>query len=218
MRQLFKCYMAFTGNLYRILCLLICPAIIILVYGVIRWKIGENMAYGFSITCSFLLVEVIGNYLLSGGIASKQTEKLFYLKSSAKGEEILRNAMVADILRRFFYFVLELLLAVVISEILPENGRGSAFGKDGGISVFLGHLFAGYFYGTIGIMATRLFDSFRVAISVLGFLFFLASINCRFLYLNTPSYSIAVVYLLLSIVASICSIYIVTRRFLGVPR
>ena len=74
MKQNIKCYFAVTSRFYRILILLVFPAITVAVNALIKWISGDHIFYGFSLTSSFLLIEIAGNYLLSGGIASRQTE------------------------------------------------------------------------------------------------------------------------------------------------
>lgn len=211
MKQYLKCYFAFTTRLYCILCLLLCPAAIIVVNTLIRWISRGNTLYEFSLTMEFLLVEIIGNYLFSGGIASRQTEKLTYLKSSAMGEQVLRNVMAADMIRRFLYLLLEILCVLALSEILFQN-NGTVPMNSIRFSVFFGMLFAGYFYGTLGIMIARLFDSFRATFVIWYIAVWPLSINRYILYKEPFSYVMPAVYLVLSILVSILSIRIVIKR------
>lgn len=218
MKQRLKCYFAFTTRLYCILVLLVFPVLIIAGNVFVKWASGGHVIYGVSLTSSFLLVEIVGNYLLSGGIASKQTEKLFYLKSSARGEQLLKNVLAGDMMRRFLYFLLELLCVYALTEILPSNGAVPDVGYGNRMLAFSGLLFAGYFYGTLGITIARFFDSFRVAF-VIWYLFFLpVSINCYAMGRFPESYAIPAVYLLLSILISIFSIRSVIKRLRSEPQ
>ena len=218
MKQNIKCYFAVTSRLYRILILLVFPAITVAVNALIKWISGDHIFYGFSLTSSFLLIEIAGNYLLSGGIASRQTEKLGYLKSSARGEWLLKNVMCADMVRRFLYFLLELICVSAISEILPQNGWAADVRYNEGMPVFFGLLSVGYFYGTFGIMIVRFFDSFRATLIVWYLSVIPVSISCSALNKFPSSYVVPAIYLLLSILASIFSIWLVIKRLRSEPQ
>jgi len=217
MKQKLKCYFAFTTRLYCVLFLLVFPVLIIAANVFVIWMTGRHPVSGFSLTSSFFLIEIVGNYFLLGGIASRRTEKLSYLKSSVRGEWLLKNVMAADMIRRFLYFLLELLCVSVIMEILPSNGNAADSGYGSGMPILLGLLFSGYFYGTLGIMIARFFDTFRAALGIWYLSFFPVSINCVVLCEIPASYVIPAVYLLLSVPASIFSIWFVIKRLRSEP-
>lgn len=217
-RKQLRCCFAFTTRLYCVLCLIVFPALIVAVHVVLKWTASTYSLYGFSIICCFLLVEIVGDYFTLGGIASKQIEKLSFLKTSARGGRLLKNVMIADMIRRFVYFFLEICSVAVIVGCLPvrDGMENNSYGN--WPPVFMGVLLMGYFYGTFGSMIARFFESFRISFVIWYLSFFPVGISIHILYRTPSSYVLSVVYLLLSVLISVLNICFVLKRLRSEPQ
>lgn len=100
-------------------------------------------------------IESFLDYFKFGGIASKDTNKLEYIKTSVKGLPILRNALLADEFRRFVSIVLVLILPLHVNRTGVSCGSCLAM-------VAMVVLFAG-----LGVFFTRKFTNLSIIMSIL---------------------------------------------------
>jgi len=101
MKRFIKSYHVFLPQIWsKLFTYVVYPvAILLIAYWLVSWKIP--MPICVMVVCSLILtVEVLWDSTVFGGIASKNTNKLEYLKTSVRGMRILRNSIVADAVRR----------------------------------------------------------------------------------------------------------------------
>lgn len=101
MKQFIKSYHVFLPQLWsKLFTYVAYPAAILFIsYWFVSWTIP--MPICIMIACSLMLtLEIIWDSTVFGGIASKNTNKLEYLKTSVRGISILRNSIIADAVRR----------------------------------------------------------------------------------------------------------------------
>lgn len=99
MRELIKCYHVFIPSIWeKFLFYLIYPAALIW-FGCKMEGIMSPM--GVIFTCELIVpIELILDSFIFGGISSKDTNKLEYLKTSVKGMTVLKKGVIADAVRR----------------------------------------------------------------------------------------------------------------------
>ena len=106
MKERIKSFFVFTSTGYRILAFLVLP-----VFGIV---LGHLVAFllaipGYFVTIFFLMpLELILDFMVFGGICAKEVSHLEYLKGSARGKWVIKNALVGGMLQTL------LILAVVI--------------------------------------------------------------------------------------------------------
>lgn len=108
-----KSYRAFLcGHLVKLLLYLVGPLITLLWSGFIALISNKYGIIGQSTAISLIILyELVIDTFVYGGILSKDTNKLEYLKTSPKGMEILHKSLVIDKVRRF------LMTAVMLSMV-----------------------------------------------------------------------------------------------------
>lgn len=99
MRELIKCYHVFIPAIWeKLLLYLIYPAALIW-FGCKMEGIMSPMGVIFA--CELIVsIELILDSLIFGGISSKETNKLEYLKTSVRGMTVLRKGVIVDAVRR----------------------------------------------------------------------------------------------------------------------
>ena len=91
MKKKLKSYLVFTGFWYRILMFAIMPIALL----------ALQILSGFPAIVMFLImIEIVADNWFLGGIQEKGAEKIDCLKTSCKGMEIMRSALVFDLIRR----------------------------------------------------------------------------------------------------------------------
>lgn len=103
MKKLVKSYHVFLPYVWeRWLLYLVYPLCLVLVnVGMVKNGIPPEICV---MLCSSLIVavELFADLLVFGGIAAKDTNKLEYLKTSAKGLGVLQSSIIGDAIRRLF--------------------------------------------------------------------------------------------------------------------
>ena len=111
MKRFLKSYLVFTSLIYRIVMFIIIPIVIIVT---VLWSGGgfesaDNLVIKSepriavcAVVMLFLpMIEIISDNWMFGGIQSKNADKLDYLKTSSIGMQVLRSALLIDLLRKF---------------------------------------------------------------------------------------------------------------------
>lgn len=115
MKRLLKCYHIFLPKIWgKPFLYLVYPLLLIL----LMVKIAGNhtfASYGVAIGCALaMFAEILVDMVVLGGVASKDTNKLEYLKTSVRGMDVLRNCIVIDGIRR----ALSLIFIVGVSYVI----------------------------------------------------------------------------------------------------
>lgn len=102
MREWIKSYHVFlSGRLRKIVAYLILPIFLLGIGYAFKMAMGESIA-GVSVLSTLIVtLEIFLDYFVFGGIASKDTNKLEYLKTSIKGMDVLKRSLIVDVIRRF---------------------------------------------------------------------------------------------------------------------
>lgn len=121
MKNKLKSYLVFTSLMYRVLVYFIVPifmAGIVFVYG---GALGGAVPIVISVLLS--AAEIVCDNWLFGGIQAKDAERLDYLKTSERGNKIMRNALRMDIVRKLLTALIVLGICFVVP-IWSKGGKG----------------------------------------------------------------------------------------------
>lgn len=127
MRNAIKSYHVFlSSKLFQVLLYVLYLPVMMFGVGVllrIVQQSGMAVCVGYQLSANLLFVgEVVWGLLIFGGVAAKDTNKLEYLKTSAKGMSILKTALAADVVRRFLWVTLiQWVPLFIIHEKADEN-------------------------------------------------------------------------------------------------
>lgn len=140
-----RSYLLFTSIPFRIGVMILFP---LLLYGITY--LFEEPVLGNIVKISFFaVVEVFFDFWVFGGICSKDFNGMEYMKSSIKGRQILKSALIVDAVRKFLW-----LAAVVFATYFIFVGNGSIRIQE-----------INYFY----VVSTIMFgDSFVILGSMIG--------------------------------------------------
>lgn len=117
-----KSYLVFTSLGYRLILYLAVP---LAAAGISLGCIKVFGAYDASFLVHLLiLAEVLADHWFLSGIQEKNAEKLDYLKTSARGMEVMKSALVLDLARRFLELLLILVLCGLLSLLLGTGAPG----------------------------------------------------------------------------------------------
>ncbi|MCD7752843.1 MAG: hypothetical protein LUI10_14090 [Lachnospiraceae bacterium] len=102
-----KCYLAFTRKLWRVGMLLIAPLLLLVGLSILwfctKWP-GILAWSGLFVI--WPLIVVIGDYFFFGGIYRMKENSLDYVKSSAKGVELVKNVVRMDCIQKLVWTAL----------------------------------------------------------------------------------------------------------------
>lgn len=159
-----KSYLVFTSAWYRLAVFLLMPiALMGLGLWVERMLWGGRGATGVIVAAVLLpMVEIVSDNWLFGGIQTKDSMRLEYLKTSGRGMDILRAALWMDLLRKFLAA-----LGIMALCRLAGTWMAMAEGTDYGFDIMDWGLEAGillyftllsYFVSTLGTFLSRFGD------------------------------------------------------------
>lgn len=149
-----KGYLAFTSFVYRIAMLGILPVAIIAVDIWAAALMGEDVRV-LLVVMPFLMimVEILADTWMFGGIQGKAAERIDFLKTSPKGMGLLQRALIMDLVRRFLS--LSGIMAVCVLVNLAWGVE--MFGGDAvkGLGVILSLILSSYAVTVICIILAR---------------------------------------------------------------
>lgn len=152
MIQKIKCYRIFTFPLYRLCMFLLLPAGLLLLPTVLPIK-----EY-FFVSCFgivlFTSVEILADFWVFGGIARREGQ-LEYLKSSKKGPEVVRTALIINMIRQFLTMLIVMAAYVLICSFINSE---AAFPDQYFIQI-LDLLLIGEFFTLVGNTVVRFLDT-----------------------------------------------------------
>ncbi|MDD5934606.1 MAG: hypothetical protein PUC65_03420 [Clostridiales bacterium] len=110
---MFRSYNAFSPKIYKAVMWIIYPFLAIICcilvqngcFGLVTEKGYHYMVSANLLCSSIVIIEVMGDYWLFSGIQSKNANHMDFLKSSKRGRQFFRDAIVSDIIRRFTVIV-----------------------------------------------------------------------------------------------------------------
>lgn len=98
-----KSYLCFTSFLYRVLVLLVIPAVICVMTCVL---LLDYIMPVYPLLMVFVVLEVFAEYWTFGGICAQKGFGSEYIKSSANGKFVLQSALLVDCIRKALWLVL----------------------------------------------------------------------------------------------------------------
>ena len=146
MKELIKCYHVFIPRTWeKLLLYLIYPVVLICVG---RKLEGILSLFGIIFTCEWIvLIELLLDSLIFGGISSKDTNKLEYLKTSVKGMTVLRKSIFADAVRR------ALAVTMILAAVYAKNSADLPFVR------LVMCVLTSFFLTELALVMTRYFSS-----------------------------------------------------------
>ncbi len=127
MRNFVKSYHAFlSSRLFQVLLYVLYLPVMMFCVGVllsIVSQFGMAVCVGYQLSANLLFAgEVVWGFLIFGGVAAKDTNKLEYLKTSVKGMTVLKTAMVVDVVRRILWVtMIQWIPLFILNEKPDEN-------------------------------------------------------------------------------------------------
>lgn len=125
MRNCLKSYHVFlSARLFQVLLyVLYLPVVMFIMLAIlcICLDFDGGLSFGYTLSANLIFGgEVIWGYLVFGGVAAKETNKLEYLKTSKKGLPILKKALITDTIRRILWVTAIQWVPLVITMEKPE--------------------------------------------------------------------------------------------------
>lgn len=94
-----RSYLVFTSLGYRLILYLAVPLFIV---GIYVWAAcASGVSFAAPMAAILIIVEIMADHWFLGGIQEKGAEKLDYLKTSPRGVEVMKSALILDLGRRF---------------------------------------------------------------------------------------------------------------------
>ena len=165
MKKMMKSYLVFTSSVYRTVMYVLMPAAMVGICFCLGSRCGEAVreVILMGVALFLIIVEIISDSWLFGGIQARDPERIDYLKTSGQGMKIMRNALSMDLLRKL---LASLGVMAVCYLVLRRGGNVFARGtlwvdydtsssivKDMGILLYLA--LVSYFFSALGTFLSR---------------------------------------------------------------
>lgn len=214
MLKIIKGYLVFTSLFYRIVMFGILPLAFIAmdIWGALL--MGDHMRVLFAaIPFLVLMVEIVADTWMFGGIQGKDAAKIDFLKTSPKGMGLLRNALVMDLVRRFCSLAGIVAVCVLLNLALGVD----VFVDDPArrLGVILALILSSYTVSVLCTILTRFGTMFWQSILACYLGLFLESVCVVFLIVLGHPYVWSLVYAVLAMGSSILAVKVV-MKFAGV--
>lgn len=151
-----KSYLIFTPVFYRWLMFLVVPA------GTIglQWLIEpiDLFMTGYINVMIWVMVEIILDNWVFGGMAVADGKQWEYVKTSKRGMSIVQNALALNMVRQFLEGMIIFIAGWAFFSL--RNGRG--FSGTGELIIYVDMLLVGYFVTVTALTITRFFDSILI--------------------------------------------------------
>ena len=159
-----KDYLVFGSLPYKLMVFLCVPIFILVIHAAIAIRYGVN--FNVYVMLSTIMLEIMADNWLLGGIHNKDAEKMDFIKSSKRGKSVLRNVLIVDLVRRI---ILQLFLVAGVSVInIIVLGKNSVVDIKDYYLIMLFYVEIDYILGVIGTFITRFINNFWVS-SMIGY-------------------------------------------------
>lgn len=182
MRRICKSYLVFTGFGYRLLTFWLMPLLLLGIQ-----TAAVSMGKNFSIILSLVMasIEAMADSWFLGGIQSKDADKMDFLKTSDKGMQVMKTALITDFLRRFVSMTVVFLLCCGIARL--GGGKASAIFSDCNTALLACALLLGYAFSVLATLVGRFFSLFWINMLIAYTIPILGSVT-MYLILSDPVY------------------------------
>lgn len=204
MKKKVKSYLVFTTGLNRVVTFLLVP-LAVLALQILAAPSGFFLvAY---ITVIVLIpAEVFLDYWVFGGIAMKNGGQLEYLKTSGRGNALIKTAMIVDMARQLLTGV----FLTVIGGVLCMWRRGMVFPGLQELLSGIDILLLGYFFIMVELTVARHFDGLMVNLVIVSIGSVLMVGGIYLVALNV--YVMLAVLTILSAIASVAGVKLIMKR------
>lgn len=214
MVKIIKGYLVFTSLVYRIVMFGILPFAFIAMDICGALLMGDHMRVLFAaIPFLVLMVEIVADTWMFGGIQGNDAEKIDFLKTSPKGMGMLRNALVMDLVRRFCFLSGIMAACVLVNLALGVDMIGDDPARR--LGVILALILSSYTVSVLCTILARFGTMLWQSILACYLGFFLESVCVVFLIVLGHPYVWSFVYVVLAVGASILAVKVV-MKFAGV--
>lgn len=119
MKRKINSYVVFTSFLYRIAMFGIVPAVLLAIYVFCVKVMGISFIPYLPIF--MIMIEIIADNWMFGGIQGKDAEKMDFLKTSNCGMRVIEDALGLDLLRRLLSLVCNLAVCLLAGVVLGDE-------------------------------------------------------------------------------------------------
>lgn len=171
-----KDYLVFGSLPYKLMVFLCVPIFILVIHAAIAIRYGVN--FNVYVMLSTIMLEIMADNWLLGGIHNKDAEKMDFIKSSKRGKSVLRNVLIVDLVRRI---ILQLFLVAGVSVInIIVLGKNSVVDIKDYYLIMLFYVEIDYILGVIGTFITRFINNFWVS-SMIGYVLYVIGFALAFI-------------------------------------
>lgn len=213
-----KAYLVFTSIIYRVVMFGVLPLVLIALYALANMAMGDGAGTAvpfliIAIPFLTIMIDVIADTWMFGGMQRKDGAKMDFLKTSSKGMGLLENALTMDLVRRLFslsgIMAVCLLVNAVRGERMFENNAAK------GVGFILSLILSAY---TVSVLCTLLsrFGTMLWQSILVGYLGLLVESVCMGSLISVWHPLVwCCVYGILAIVVSVLAIKAVMRNVRG---
>lgn len=211
MKQIGKSYLIFAAPAYRLVMFMLMPLGLL---GLNFYVFGEP-----GCTMFLIMMEVVADNWFLGGIQEKNADNLEYLKTSSRGKQVIKSALILDLIRR-------MLTALAVFGIGYVANRFWFYGGDAEYAqapVGRGWFYSVWicmFFTVLGTLITRFQSNLRINLLV-GYLASVVGIICWIVcywyiqFYGVPRYVFAVIFAILTAAVSVLAVKIAMARVEG---
>lgn len=199
-----KSYLVFTSILYRVVMFAGLPAALLGIYCIIENVLLSGVVKMVVIISLLLSVEIVSDYWMFGGIQAKDAVKMDFLRTSGKGMQVMRSALVLDLARKFLLMAGMLVLCNLRAFLVGDAVMGVW-------SVLLLVLFY-YFFSVVSVLITRFFSELWCNVLVANVSLILEVLCCVLPGLPGAAPGYCVVFGVLGVGVSILAVRIAMKK------
>jgi len=207
MKRMVKSYLVFTSFVYRLVLYLLLPLVALGTGILCSGSIGAVNLMIVSMILS--MFEILSDYWLFVGIQTKDSANLDFLKTSGRGMQIIKNALIMDLLRKLLTAAVVLTISYLVALPTYDRERGET------AAVLVYAVLVSYFCSVLGVFFARYGSIFWFCVLV-GNVAVSLEIICWFLpgtLENIPKY--VPVFVILGIMVSILAVRTARKKVEG---
>lgn len=212
MKSGIKSYLVFTSLWYRLVVYLLIPVALI---GLGLWFEGQMGGGGMGVIIVAALlpvVEIVSDNWLFGGLQTRDSMQLEYLKTSGRGMEVLRNALRMDLARKFLSALAVVLLTRLAGGWIVEGGIFAAAGSAPYTAVLLYFVLVAYFAATLGTFLSRFSGMLWINLLIAYGALFMVAFSIALLNLAEYMLLIDIICVAFGIAISIVAVEVAMKR------